>query len=86
MSKSKEAAEVRRLCARSTCEPEPGECPVGEENGRLRRHTEELRALLPALRADADALRQENAWLKRWVKELREALAALSARDASRNL
>jgi len=49
-----------------------------EENAKLRSYVSELRALLPSLRSEADALRKENAWLKRWVKELREALAALT--------
>jgi hypothetical protein len=50
-----------------------------EETVQLRRYVEELRALLPALRAETDELRKENVWLKRWVKELKEGLAALTA-------
>jgi hypothetical protein len=53
-----------------------------EEIAALRRQAEELRALLPALRAEATALREENAWQKRWIKELREAVAALTGPDA----
>lgn len=53
-----------------------------DECAGLRRQVEELRALLPALRAEADTLREENAWQKRWIKELREAVAALTGQDA----
>ena len=49
----------------------------------LRRQDEELRALLPALRAEAAALREENAWQKRWIKELREAVATLTGPEAA---
>ena len=57
--------------------------PLGTtEIAGLRRQVEELRALLPALRAEATALREENAWQKRWIKELREAVAALTRPDA----
>jgi hypothetical protein len=49
-----------------------------EEIAALRRRAEELCALLPALRAEAVALREENAWQKRWIKELREAVAVLT--------
>jgi predicted nuclease with TOPRIM domain len=52
------------------------------EIAALRRQTEELRALLPALRAEATVLREENAWQKRWIKELREAVAALTGPEA----
>ena len=56
--------------------------PLGTEIAGLRRQVEELRALLPALRAEATALREENAWQKRWIKELREAVAALTGPEA----
>ena len=49
-----------------------------DESAGLRRQVKELRALLPALRAEAAALREENAWQKRWLKELREAVAILT--------
>ena len=49
-----------------------------KENVQLRRHIEELRALLPTLRVEAAKLREEIAWQKRWIKELREAVAALT--------
>ena len=57
--------------------------PLVTEIAGLRRQVEELRALLPALRAEAAALREENAWQKRWIKELREAVATLTGPDAA---
>lgn len=54
-----------------------------EENAQLRRQIEELRALLPTLRAEATSLREENAWQKRWIKELREAVAVLTGPDVT---
>jgi hypothetical protein len=54
-----------------------------EEITALRRQAGELRALLPALRAEATMLREENSWQKRWIKELREALAALTGAGAA---
>ena len=56
---------------------------LAKQNAELRRHVDELRALLPVLRAEAAELREENAWQKRWIKELREAVAALTGSDAA---
>jgi cell division protein FtsB len=85
MSNSQKAAQVHRLpqSARDSGPDTGPQTALEEQNAQLRRYAEELRALLPALRAEAEALRKENAWLKRWVKELREGLAALTARDAA---
>lgn len=85
MSNSQKAAQVRRLpqSARDSGLDTGSQTALEEENGQLRRYVEELRPLLSALRAEADALRKENAWLKRWVKELREGLAAFTAPDAA---
>jgi len=55
-----------------------------KENAQLRRQVEELRALLPTLRAEATALREQIAWQMRWIKELREAVATLTGPDAAR--
>jgi peptidoglycan hydrolase CwlO-like protein len=52
-----------------------------KENVQLRRHIEELRALLPTLRTEAAELREQISWQKRWIKELREAVAALTGPD-----
>jgi len=45
-----------------------------KENVQLRRHIEELRALLPTLRTEAAELLERISWQKRWIKELQRAL------------
>jgi hypothetical protein len=54
-----------------------------DENAQLRRQVQELRALLPTLRTEATALREQIAWQMRWIKELREAVATLTGPEAA---
>jgi hypothetical protein len=69
MSNLKAAAQLRQL---STSDDT---ATLAAEHAGLQRYIEELRALLPALRAEVATLREEKTWQKRWINELREAIA-----------
>jgi len=60
---------------------DPGK--LRKENAQLRRQIEELRALLPTLRTEATALREQITWQNRWIKELREAVVVLTGPDVA---